>query len=322
MLNWKETTETLNAILKTSSTACLVGPHGIGKTSFVRDYAASHGFEFVSFRLGQCSDVCDVLGRMVERDGRTSYLPPEVFPKGNKPVLLFLDEINRTSKYLLQYIFEIIEPNPVKRLGSYVLPAGSKIIAAMNPATEDYVVSAFEDKAFWSRLICLDVMPTNDEFLAFVEEGPVKQFFSSHRELINDRRAITQFSLLYKQGLGAGQNAVCKAMLGEAAAVAFTAWLADQKAPVYTLEQVLEGKFSKKLNLSDKMQIANLLRDSVAGGRNTWSAEECKNLADYFVQLDKEGFLVLKKDIEKGSPLYCNGMYENKALIKKFGNIL
>lgn len=319
MNSYKMVETALNGLFKTLSTPCLVGPHGIGKTSFVKDYAKRHGYEFVSFRLGQCSDVGDVLGRMVEANGRSAYLPPEVFPQTNKPVLLFLDEINRTTKDLLQYIFEVIEPTEPKRLGSYNLPAGSRVVCAMNPDTADYQVNGFDDAAFWSRLVKIEVMPTNDEFLQFVPEGEVKRFFNAHRELISDRRAITQFAIAYKAGLAEAAGVIAESMLGKSTGQLFMSFVGDEKQKSFSLEDVLAGKLPKKMSLSDKMQVCNLLRDAVQNGRNTWSADECAELKKFFLSLDKEAFETLVKDIEIGSPLYTGHMYNDADLIKKFG---
>jgi len=320
MNSYKMVETALNGLLKTLSTPCLVGPHGIGKTSFVKDYAARHGYEFVSFRLGQCSDVGDILGRMVESDGRSAYLPPEVFPRTNKPVLLFLDEINRTTKDLLQYIFEVIEPTEPKRLGSYVLPAGSRVVCAMNPDTADYQVNGFDDAAFWSRLVKLDVMPTNDEFLQFVPEGEVKKFFNAHRELISDRRAITQFAIAHKAGLAEATAIIAESMLGGSTGKLFVAFMADEQQKSFTLDDILAGKLPKKLSLSDKMQVCNVLRDAVQNGRCVWNKEECASLKKFFMSLDKEAFFTLAKDIEAGSPLFTAHLYDDAELKKKFGN--
>jgi len=319
MMNYETLEETLNGMLKTLSTPCIVGPHGIGKTSFVKAYAEKHGYHFVSFRLGQCSDVGDVLGRMVEANGRSAYLPLEVFPvAADKPVLLFLDEVNRTTRDLLQYIFEVIEPTEPKRLGSYIMPKGSRVVCAMNPEGGDYVVNSFSDAAFWSRLVKLEVLPTNDEFLKFVREGKVKDFFSSHREFISDRRAITQFAELYEAGLGRGMAAVVESMFGRAVGLAFQTWLQEQNTKVFTLEAVLSDKLPKKLSLSEKMQVCNLLRDAVQAGRCQWSKPDCVALKRFLLMLDKETFFTLAKDVEPGSFLNVSYMWEDKDLEKKF----
>lgn len=323
MLSYTEFEPTLTAILKTLTTPCLVGPHGIGKTSFIKDYAERHGYHFVSFRLGQCSDVSDVLGRMVERNGRTAYLPHEKFPTNtDKPVLLFLDEINRASKDLLQYVFEVIEPTEPKVLGSYRFPPGSRVVAAMNPDTADYIVNGFDDAAFWSRLLKLEVMPTNDEFLKYVQDGPVKDFFHSHRELIKDRRAISQFALLHAAGLGPGGADVAKGMLGAETAGVWLAWANSLQKVTYSLEQVLTGKLPAGMGVSEKGQVCALLRDAVVGGRSTWNKTECEHLKQFFLSLDKEMMLVLAKDLRSGSPLFTSYLHNDKQLTEAFGKAL
>ena len=81
----------------------LVGKHGIGKSEILRAYYESKGMKVIAFFLGQMSDPGDLIGlpNKDEKSGKTVFMPPYWFPTDGKPIVLFLDELNRARPEVL-----------------------------------------------------------------------------------------------------------------------------------------------------------------------------------------------------------------------------
>lgn len=109
----------------------LWGAPGIGKSSLVRDFAASLGLECVSL-LGTQLAPEDLIGVPQIVDGRSRFCPPEQIAR-DEPYVLFLDELNAASPDVQKAFYSLILD---RRIGSYELPAGSVVIGAGNRATD------------------------------------------------------------------------------------------------------------------------------------------------------------------------------------------
>ncbi|MBK9617256.1 MAG: AAA family ATPase [Uliginosibacterium sp.] len=113
----------------------LVGKHGIGKSRIIADYYAKKKLKIVSFFLGQMSDPGDLIGLMYkdEKSGHSEFLPPYWWPAEGKPIVLFLDELNRARPEILQSVMDLTLN---KTLAGKKLPAGAIIISAVNEGEE------------------------------------------------------------------------------------------------------------------------------------------------------------------------------------------
>lgn len=176
-MNINETKAAISHIFAIGRTPHLIGKHGLGKSSVVAQWCKENGYEMVDVRLGQMADAGDIIGLPefhTDENGKyTKYVLPDFFPR--KPnTVIFLDEINRASKDLLQAVFELIYD---KRLKGVALPANCHIIAASNPATDDYAVLDFSDSAFQDRFVHLEFSPSEKEFVDYMKD--VKGFTSS-----------------------------------------------------------------------------------------------------------------------------------------------
>ena len=87
----------------------LVGKHGIGKSRILEEYFSKKGEKVVTLFLGQMSDPGDLIGlpSKDEKTGRTDFMLPYWFPVDGKPVVLFLDELNRARPEVLQTIMDL-----------------------------------------------------------------------------------------------------------------------------------------------------------------------------------------------------------------------
>ena len=102
------------------------------------------------------------------------------FPTDDTPVVLFLDELNRARPEVLQTIMDLALN---RKLAGRSLPAGSRIISAVNNG-EEYQLTDL-DPALVSRFNIYEFAPTvedwllwaqssgiDDRIIAFISENP------------------------------------------------------------------------------------------------------------------------------------------------------
>ena len=145
----------------------LVGNHGIGKSEILTDYLSGKGMKVVPLFLGQMSDPGDLIGIPNRNDttGKTEFMPPYWFPLDGKPVVLFLDELNRARPEVLQTIMDLALN---RTLAGRRLPDGSRIISAVN-AGDQYQLTDL-DPALVSRFNVVTFRPTAQEWLLWAEK--------------------------------------------------------------------------------------------------------------------------------------------------------
>ena len=145
----------------------LVGNHGIGKSEILTDYFSGKGMKVVPLFLGQMSDPGDLIGIPNRNDttGKTEFMPPYWFPLDGKPVVLFLDELNRARPEVLQTIMDLALN---RTLAGRKLPDGSRIISAVN-AGDQYQLTGL-DPALGSRFNVVTFRPTAQEWLLWAEK--------------------------------------------------------------------------------------------------------------------------------------------------------
>ena len=145
----------------------LVGNHGIGKSEILTEYFSGKGMKVVPLFLGQMSDPGDLIGIPNRNDttGKTEFMPPYWFPLDGKPVVLFLDELNRARPEVLQTIMDLALN---RTLAGRKLPDGSRIISAVN-AGDQYQLTDL-DPALVSRFNVVTFRPTVQEWLLWAEK--------------------------------------------------------------------------------------------------------------------------------------------------------
>ncbi|MCQ2204583.1 MAG: AAA family ATPase [Bacteroidales bacterium] len=150
----------------------LVGRHGIGKSQILTDYYEKKGMRVVVLFLGQMSDPGDLIGLPVRNgeEGKTDFMPPYWFPTDGKPVVLFLDELNRARPEVLQTIMDLALN---RKLAGRSLPEGSRIISAVNDG-EEYQLTDL-DPALVSRFNVYCFCPTVAEWLLWASRSGIDQ---------------------------------------------------------------------------------------------------------------------------------------------------
>ena len=184
MANIKINTTELKAILDMTpadQNLMLTGGHGIGKSETLTEYFAGKGMKVVPLFLGQMSDPGDLIGipNRNESTGKTDFMPPYWFPLDGKPIVLFLDELNRARPEVLQTIMDLALN---RRLAGRELPEGSRIIAAINEGDQYQLTDL--DPALVSRFNVYSFQPTSQEWLLWAEkagiDGRVRRFIEDN----------------------------------------------------------------------------------------------------------------------------------------------
>ena len=249
----------------------IIGKHGIGKSSIVAQYAKENGYSFHPFFLGQMSDVGDILGLPeFDRDSNgkalsTSFIHPAKLPKKPRSILFF-DELNRASKDLLQAIFQLALEGTIH---DYTLPEDSAIIMAMNPATDDYSVLDFADKAFADRFVHINLDPTHEEFHTYMTSrygtSSVSEFLKQQTKLLEEtdlqpvtldfvkpsRRSWDRLQKLENTGMPEALfREAGMGIVGAAAMIAYASWKETQVKIVDGKQVLDEYNKVRKLYLS------------------------------------------------------------------------
>ena len=148
----------------------LIGDHGIGKSEILTEYFASRGMKVVPLFLGQMSDPGDLIGipNRNAATGKTDFMPPYWFPLDGKPIVLFLDELNRARPEVLQTIMDLALN---RTLAGRRLPDGSRIISAVN-AGDRYQLTDL-DPALVSRFNVVSFKPSVQEWLLWADKAGV-----------------------------------------------------------------------------------------------------------------------------------------------------
>lgn len=144
----------------------LAGRHGIGKSEILTEYYAQKGIQVIALFLGQMSDPGDLIGLPDKSGDITVFRAPYWFPKDGKPVVLFLDELNRARPEVLQTIMDLALN---RKLAGKTLPPGSRIISAVNEG-EEYQLTDL-DPALVSRFNIVRFEPSVGEWLQWAREN-------------------------------------------------------------------------------------------------------------------------------------------------------
>lgn len=164
----------------------LTGKHGIGKSQILTKYFEDKGFKVVTLFLGQMSDPGDLIGlpHMDDESKKTDFMLPYWWPNDNKPIVLFLDELNRARPELLQTIMDLALN---RKLAGKSLPEGSRIISAVNDG-EEYQLTDL-DPALVSRFNIYDFKPTVSEWLLWAQkeklDSRIIDFISENPDLLD-----------------------------------------------------------------------------------------------------------------------------------------
>jgi hypothetical protein len=145
----------------------LWGAPGIGKSSLVRQFAASLGLDCVSL-LGTQLAPEDLMGVPRIVNGRSQFCPPEQIAR-ETPYVLFLDELNAAAPDVQKAFYSLILD---RRIGSYELPAGSVVIGAGNRATDQALARPMAS-ALVNRLVHVHLRASAADWLTWAANNGI-----------------------------------------------------------------------------------------------------------------------------------------------------
>jgi len=151
----------------------LRGRHGVGKSQVVYQVADSLGLPIVERRASQMTEG-DLVGLPSTDGGCTSWNPPDWFKTAcDRPVALFLDEVDRATIEVRQGIFELTDS---RKLNGHTLHPDTMIFAAVNGGEHGSQYQVGEmDPAELDRWTVFDVEPTVEDWLDWAN-GKVTSF--------------------------------------------------------------------------------------------------------------------------------------------------
>ena len=310
----------------------LMGKHGIGKSQILEKFYTTKGCKVVSLFLGQMSDPGDLIGipHKNEKTGHTEFMPPYWFPTDDMPVVLFLDELNRARPEVLQTIMDLALN---RKLAGRSLPAGSRIISAVNNG-EEYQLTDL-DPALVSRFNIYEFVPSVQDWLLWANKNGVDERITSYiaanpkaldnqmaiedmenLEKTPDRRAWVRVSEIIsgKDVLTQAHKSIIAGIVGGVAANRFMEFL-DQNH-LLTAKELLLGNYEinrLKLETYKTPQFATIndavfvFLESDKYGDNE-KVLMAKNLAAYFNFLEEKK---LREAMAHFANMFSGTMYPN-----------
>jgi MoxR-like ATPase len=144
------------------------GRHGAGKSALLLQAAAVLGID-VRVRDLSLMEPPDLLGiPTVGSDGRTHYAAPSFLPTGGRG-LFVIEEINRAPRFMQAPCLQLLT---ARELGDYRLPPGWLPVAAVNDASDGYIVDEL-DAALHSRFVHLRVVPDVEAWLSWARDNSI-----------------------------------------------------------------------------------------------------------------------------------------------------
>lgn len=319
-----------------SQNIMLVGKHGIGKSRILEDYFASKGEKVVTLFLGQMADPADLLGlpEKDEKTGKTDFMLPYWFPTDGKPVVLFLDELNRSRPEILQVIMDLTLN---RKLAGKSLPEGSRIISAVNNGNEYQLTDL--DPALVSRFNIYEFAPSVEDWLNWAETSGIDtrilNFISENPEFLDsadidtdhdnlertpDRRSWERTSNIIKNfpELGDLHKPIISGILGNRTTSIFFRFVLEHDVP--SAQEILCGDFSavtdklKKLNTPNLSQVNSSLFRFIESKAADFNAEDKKtvaeNLGKYYAYLGDSG----NRELQSHFASLCSAEHFPEAL--------
>ncbi len=291
------------------------GPTGVGKSHVAADIAKEFGIPFIDVR-GSTMDEAKVGGipdfeTSKEKGVSTFCLPAWYMRACREPVVLMLDELNRSMVPVMQAFFQIVldrtlgndvDGNPVR------LHPETRVLAAVNWGSE-YDVNDM-DPALLRRFWVADIEPTVQDWIEWaqeegldntlidfirqspahwrvdpskVEPGTICPTPASWHRL---DQAYAYCGWTPSQFAGKprpdGFYAMALGLVGSEAAIEFCKFV-EEYEKIISAEDVLEGKIDAETVESLEAGAVNNVIDKLAEHckENKWSAKDAKNVSAF-----------------------------------------
>ena len=143
------------------------GQPGIGKSALVQEFAAQVGLPCVSL-LGSQLAPEDLIGVPQIIDGKSRFCPPRMIAR-EEPYCLFLDELNACSHEVQKAFYSLIHE---RRIGEYMLPAGSVVVGAGNRAQDSAIVKPMSS-ALINRVVHVHLKVSHRDWLEWAAANAI-----------------------------------------------------------------------------------------------------------------------------------------------------
>ena len=149
----------------------LLSPPGVGKSDVVRQAAAASGLECKSL-LGTQIAPEDVSGVPRIVGERSVFCPPRVLlPENATKFCLFLDELPACAPDVQKAFYSLLLE---RRIGEYLLPEGTWVVAAGNRAEDKALVRTISS-ALINRVLILNVRIDMAEWVTWAQANKVRE---------------------------------------------------------------------------------------------------------------------------------------------------
>lgn len=310
----------VNHVTAVRKPVLLRGRHGIGKSTVVYQFADKNNLEVVERRASQMTEG-DLVGLPTIENNSTKFNPPDWFKAAcDRPVVLFLDEVDRATLEVRQGIFELTDS---RKLNGHNLHPDTLVFAAVNGGEHGSQYQVGEmDPAELDRWTVFDIDPTVEDWLSWASDAGISpeiwNFINqnrTHLEHTNDyepnkvypsRRSwerldqcLTQAGLL--EEASPALYTLTSAFVGFEAAVAFNDYVQNYDRQVTTEDILVKGDFAKVADFGindhtaiiDKFEAEDTFKDEL-------DQDLIDNLARYFVMLPSEVAMKLWTVMGKG----------------------
>ncbi len=156
------------------------GPPGIGKSSLVEKFAEAVGLDCVSL-LGSQLAPEDIIGVPQIMDGKSRFCPPTLIAR-EQPFCLFLDELNACSQEVQKAFYSLIND---RRIGEFMLPAGSIVIGAGNRAEDAAIVKPLSS-ALINRMVHVSLRADHRSWLGWANHAGIHGLVLQYLQLRPD----------------------------------------------------------------------------------------------------------------------------------------
>lgn len=284
---------------------CVVGEAGIGKSQIVAQIAKDEGASIYDIRTAHYGLVGTGIPSTKDApEGYFDLLVPSVFPKkGEKSIMLF-EEINQGLQHSIAMFFSLVED---RRMFNYYLPDEAIVVALMNPATAQYMVTQIENNAALRRR--LKWFYALESFKDWVEHASTERFHESDRNCFDDKKGrpchpgvldfVKQYpkNLYDKKAQGEGKQYMCPATVQTVSLDAYM--LEKMKKPVDS--EFALCRFASSIGTHMATQLVEHLKDNRTAVRADDVVSDYKKMARKPVRL-----LLQKSEQEKITELNIN----------------
>ena len=306
--------------LPASIAVLMRGPTGVGKSHLAYATADEVGLDLIDVR-GSTMDESKVTGipdfEISKEQGVATFVLPSWFVRGcREPVVLFLDELNRSMPQVQQAFFQVVLD---RSLGNdahgnpMTLHPETRVFAAVNHGAE-YDVNDM-DPALLRRFWTVDLEPTNEDWITWakdkcdavlidfirqnpvhlrpevgsVEPGTVMPTPASWHRLNDSLVHMGWAPSTIAGSRPDGFYALCTGFVGVEGAIAFTEFVAKYEKQI-SVEDILEGRVTNAtataLKASESMAILDKLVDHAEN--NEWDNTQADNIVTFVRVLPAE----------------------------------